>query len=106
MPVKAEQFANALDPNEGGVSAVIDTIVSPVQYWNAAGSIAVTVDGNSILSSAEHLKKHTCPNNLTPSGICICVSEEHRLKLPLPNLVILFGRDTDFSCSFLAKTPI
>ena len=49
MPVKAEQFANALDPNEGGVAAVIDTRVSPVQYWNAEGPIAVTVDGNSIL---------------------------------------------------------
>ena len=49
MPVKAKQSANALDPNEGGVSAVIDTRVSPVQYWNAEGPIAVTVDGNSIL---------------------------------------------------------
>ena len=55
MPVKAGQFANADEPNEGGVPAVIDTRVSPVQYWNAEGSISVTVDGNSILSNAEHL---------------------------------------------------
>lgn len=81
MPAKDEQFANTdVPPNVGGVSAVIDIRVSPVQDLNALSPIVVIVDGNLILSIVLHPLKAEVPMLVSDDGKFTLTREEYPLN--------------------------